>query len=74
MKMSSETNHHSFFSQEAQEAESRSRKRAHNQPAPKSNYKDKYQHLIGTVAAKEAAEATTTNRAYGFGESLMTLW
>lgn len=34
---------------------------------PHSNYKDKYEHLIGKVAAKDAAQATTANKSYGFG-------
>ena len=35
---------------------------------PASNYKDKYERLIGRVAAKDAAQATTANTSYGFGE------
>ena len=34
---------------------------------PNSNYKDKYKHLIGDTAAKDAAQSTFTNRSYGFG-------
>ena len=34
---------------------------------PKSDYKEKYQHLIGSVAAKDAAKITAANAAYGFG-------
>lgn len=37
---------------------------------PATNYKDKYSHLIGTVAAKDAAQKTQTNKQYGFGELL----
>ncbi|KAK3105210.1 hypothetical protein FSP39_019899 [Pinctada imbricata] len=33
---------------------------------PASNYKDKYRHLIGDDAAKDAARQTTANRSYGF--------
>nr|XP_022343601.1 sperm-associated antigen 7 homolog [Crassostrea virginica] len=33
---------------------------------PNSNYKDKYKHLIGDEAAKDAAKQTTANRSYGF--------
>ncbi|KAJ9594194.1 hypothetical protein L9F63_014354 [Diploptera punctata] len=33
---------------------------------PNSNYKDKYEHLIGREAAKEAARKTQTNKQYGF--------
>ena len=35
---------------------------------PASYYKDKYERLIGRVAAKDAAQATTANTSYGFGE------
>lgn len=35
---------------------------------PSTNYKDKYSHLIGTVAAKDAAQKTQTNKQYGFGK------
>uniref|UniRef100_A0A1L8DBS4 Putative sperm-associated antigen 7 n=1 Tax=Nyssomyia neivai TaxID=330878 RepID=A0A1L8DBS4_9DIPT len=33
---------------------------------PKSNYKEKYVHLIGEKAALEAAKKTETNKNYGF--------
>ncbi|XP_039283594.1 sperm-associated antigen 7 homolog [Nilaparvata lugens] len=33
---------------------------------PKSNYQEKYQHLIGTEVAKDAARVTQTNKSYGF--------
>lgn len=33
---------------------------------PASNYKDKYKHLIGDEAAKDAAKQTHANRSYGF--------
>ncbi|KAG7236712.1 hypothetical protein INR49_000606 [Caranx melampygus] len=33
--------------------------------APNSNYRDKYSHLIGTSAAKDAAHTLEANRAYG---------
>ncbi|XP_054273319.1 sperm-associated antigen 7 [Macrosteles quadrilineatus] len=33
---------------------------------PNSNYKEKYQHLIGLDAALEAAKKTETNKQYGF--------
>uniref|UniRef100_A0A1W7RD47 Sperm associated antigen 7 n=1 Tax=Agkistrodon contortrix contortrix TaxID=8713 RepID=A0A1W7RD47_AGKCO len=32
---------------------------------PLSDYKDKYSHLIGRVAAKDAAQAMEANKAYG---------
>ena len=34
---------------------------------PASNYKEKYEHLIGREAAKDAAKITLANKAYGFG-------
>lgn len=34
---------------------------------PSSNYREKYEHLIGREAAKEAARKTQTNKQYGFG-------
>ncbi|KAL5013951.1 hypothetical protein ScPMuIL_008221 [Solemya velum] len=33
---------------------------------PASNYQDKYKHLIGEDAAKDAARQTTANKSYGF--------
>ncbi|XP_069699408.1 sperm-associated antigen 7 [Periplaneta americana] len=33
---------------------------------PTSNYREKYEHLIGREAAKEAARKTQTNKQYGF--------
>uniref|UniRef100_A0AAY5EQ40 Sperm-associated antigen 7 homolog n=1 Tax=Electrophorus electricus TaxID=8005 RepID=A0AAY5EQ40_ELEEL len=33
--------------------------------SPSSNYRDKYSHLIGTSAAKDAAHTLEANRAYG---------
>uniref|UniRef100_A0A1B6D687 R3H domain-containing protein n=1 Tax=Clastoptera arizonana TaxID=38151 RepID=A0A1B6D687_9HEMI len=33
---------------------------------PTSNYKEKYQHLIGLDSAKDAARKTETNKQYGF--------
>ena len=38
------------------------------QQVPTANYKEKYEHLIGKVAAKDAAKLTTANRSYGFGK------
>ena len=35
--------------------------------APASNYRDKYKHLIGDEAAKDAAKNMTANKSYGFG-------
>lgn len=39
---------------------------------PNSNYKDKYSHLIGTSAAKDAAHTLEANRTYGCGEGRLT--
>lgn len=39
---------------------------------PNSNYKDKYSHLIGTSAAKDAAHTLEANSTYGCGESTFT--
>ncbi|XP_064642753.1 sperm-associated antigen 7-like [Lineus longissimus] len=36
---------------------------------PVSNYKDKYEHLIGKVAAKDAAKLAMANKQYGFVSS-----
>ncbi|KAL1116537.1 hypothetical protein AAG570_005009 [Ranatra chinensis] len=33
---------------------------------PNTNYREKYQHLIGLEAAKDAARVTQTNKQYGF--------
>ncbi|KAL0192037.1 hypothetical protein M9458_010333, partial [Cirrhinus mrigala] len=44
------------------EEASRSQKRP---ASPNSNYRDKYSHLIGTSAAKDAAHTLQANRAYG---------
>lgn len=41
------------------------RKEQNIQPA--TNYMDKYTHLIGAVAAKDAAQKTQMNKQYGFG-------
>lgn len=52
---------------ELKEEEETSKKKTKDfQPA--TNYKDKYSHLIGTVAAKDAAQKTQTNKQYGFGK------
>ena len=37
------------------------------QPPP-SFYKDKYRHLLGTDSGKDAARATKSNSAYGYGQ------
>lgn len=46
----------------------KSRKRK-NDFVPNSNYKDKYEHLIGKESALEAAKKTEANSSYGCGEN-----
>jgi hypothetical protein len=41
---------------------------------PSSNYREKYEHLIGREAAKEAARKTQTNKQYGFGMFLKNIY
>lgn len=40
--------------------------------SPASDYKDKYSHLIGKGAAKDAAHMLQANKTYGCGEA--TVW
>ena len=49
--------------QAAEDAKSGKRKEA-----PKADYQEKYQHLIGKQAGKDAANLTSANTSYGFGE------
>ena len=37
--------------------------------SPASDYKDKYSHLIGKGAAKDAAHMLQANKTYGCGEA-----
>ena len=37
--------------------------------SPTSDYKDKYSHLIGKGAAKDAAHMLQANKTYGCGEA-----
>lgn len=37
---------------------------------PNSNYREKYERLIGKESAVQAAKPTTTNKQYGFGKHL----
>lgn len=46
----------------------KSRKRK-NDFVPNSNYKEKYEHLIGKESALEAARKTEANSSYGFGKT-----
>ena len=36
--------------------------------APSTYYKDKYRHLLGSDSGKDAAKATKSNSAYGYGK------
>lgn len=36
--------------------------------APPTYYKDKYRHLLGADSGKDAAKATKSNSAYGYGK------
>ncbi|XP_041034771.1 sperm-associated antigen 7 homolog [Carcharodon carcharias] len=47
---------------EEEEAETRGPPK---ETCPSTNYKEKYSHLIGTVAAKEGAQTLQANKAYG---------
>ena len=38
-----------------------------------SNYKQKYEHLIGRDAGVKAADTMSTNKAYGFGRNNLHL-
>ncbi|XP_055717002.1 sperm-associated antigen 7 [Phlebotomus papatasi] len=49
-----------------EEAEKEKSLKSTTDPTPKSNYKEKYVHLIGEKAALEAAKKTETNKSYGF--------
>lgn len=40
--------------------------------APPTYYKDKYRHLLGTDSGKDAAKATKSNSAYGYGKCTVT--
>ncbi|XP_075210598.1 sperm-associated antigen 7 [Lycorma delicatula] len=48
------------------QAEAEEARRKPEKIVPKTNYKEKYQHLIGLEAAKDAARITQTNKQYGF--------
>ncbi|GAB0100565.1 Sperm-associated antigen 7 [Sergentomyia squamirostris] len=49
-----------------EQAKEEASKASASEPTPKSNYKEKYVHLIGEKAALEAAKKTETNKSYGF--------
>lgn len=42
--------------------------------SPTSDYKDKYSHLIGKGAAKDAAHMLQANKTYGCGEATVGDW
>lgn len=45
----------------------RSSSKLSKQPPP-AYYKDKYRHLLGSDSGKDAAKATKSNSAYGYGK------
>lgn len=51
---------------EKREEEEEPSRRKREKFVPNSDYKEKYQHLIGLDAAKDAARKTETNKQYGF--------
>ncbi|XP_069775879.1 sperm-associated antigen 7 homolog [Narcine bancroftii] len=48
-----------------QEAEEAAKHGPRQDPSPSTDYKQKYSHLIGTVAAKEGAHTLQANKTYG---------
>ncbi|CAL1532612.1 unnamed protein product [Lymnaea stagnalis] len=52
--------------QELEEALEKGRPSDPTKDIPASNYRDKYKHLIGDEAAKEAARGLVSNTSYGF--------
>ncbi|XP_067879859.1 sperm-associated antigen 7 homolog [Heterodontus francisci] len=48
-----------------EEAEQAAKQGPSKEACPNTNYKEKYSHLIGTVAAKEGAHTLQANKAYG---------
>lgn len=57
-----------FLQEQAVLEEAASSQTKKPEACPNSNYRDKYSHLIGTSAAKDAAHTLEANRAYGCGE------
>lgn len=57
-----------FDTQELEKLEAEEASKEQAQFVPATNYKDKYEKLIGKVAAKDAAKITTANKQYGFGK------
>uniref|UniRef100_A0A2C9L863 Uncharacterized protein n=1 Tax=Biomphalaria glabrata TaxID=6526 RepID=A0A2C9L863_BIOGL len=51
---------------ELEEQLEKDRKSNPSKDTPSSNYRDKYKHLIGDEAAKEAARGLVSNSQYGF--------
>merc|ERR1711899_108087 len=52
-------------SKRQEEEEERDRAKKEKKFVPRTNYKQKYEHLIGNEAALEAAAVTDTNKSYG---------
>lgn len=48
-----------------EEEEERQRAKKEKNFVPRTNYKQKYEHLIGTEAALDAARVAETNKSYG---------
>lgn len=55
---------------EQEEKEARTRNTSKKEFIPNSNYKEKYEHLIGKESALDAARKTETNKQYGFGKEI----
>jgi len=51
--------------QKQEEEEERDRAKKEKKFVPRTNYKQKYEHLIGNESALEAAAVTDTNKSYG---------
>lgn len=49
-----------------EEAEAQSDRTSRKNVVPASNYQEKYEHLIGKDAGKSAAQATVTNKQFGY--------
>ena len=55
--------------QKLEEEEEKQRKKNEKKFVPKTNYQQKYEHLIGTEAALEAAKVADPNKSYGMVSS-----
>ena len=57
-----------YRSQEEEEKRERLSKPKKSQIVPNSNFMEKYEHLVGKDAGKDAAQVMTANKQFGFGE------